>query len=474
MNRNIAITAMGIAALLLMAPEAFAATQAGTKVHNSASVSYKIGTVQQTAPPAGTADFLVDRKVDLVVTELGGTTTTATPGATDGASVVTTFTVTNNTNDKIDVKLSANGQLSGTVFDAGTAGDGADTITSTEDNAMTFTLYRDDVAGGGNNDGVPDAGEALPIDGSPYIDGMAGFGATAKILVVANAIPDSGSDPGEVQDGDILAVLLTGTAATAYTDPDGDTGVPATSLTWDINGVPDWSALADAGNLGNDLADSATDGSTLVDNVLAESEDSDFDPAGTEHDGTDAAIDAYEIGGATIVVTKRSAVYWDPINAFTTPKAIPGSVVLYCITVSNTGTAQASDIAVSDIVPTNTTFEEGATDTDASTLGTQPLTDGVVTLADTNSIRFSSANTCTATDWDAAGSAPSGAEDSDSAAPDSADANTNGVPDDDDADLADGNYGDLDGTTVKTRVTSLMPGNVTPQYTTTMFLVKVN
>jgi uncharacterized repeat protein (TIGR01451 family) len=473
MNRNIAVSAVAMTALFLMAPSAFAATQAGTKVHNSASVTYKVSGVVQTAPPAGTADFLVDRKVDFTVTEIGGTTTTATPGADSGASVVTRFQVVNNTNDLLDIKLAATNLGQPAVFDAVTAGDGEDTISSNQTGTMTFTLYRDDLAGGGNGDGLPDAGELLPTDGSQYIDGMTGGGATATILVVADAIPEIGDDLGgsaDVADGDILAVKLTGTAAAAYAAPDG-TGLTFAGAN---NDEPQWTA--DTGNLGTDLANTTSDTSTKVDNVLAESEDTDFSPAGTEHDGIDAAVDAYELGGAAIVVTKRSAVYWDPINQFTNPKAIPGSVVLYCITVSNSGSAAASDVAVNDIVPTNTAFEEGATDIDDVTSGVQSLTDGTTTLDDTNSLRFSAVDSCTAGNWDTAGLTASTKEDSDSGAVDSADTDADGIPNDDEVDTADGNYGDYNSGTsaIKTIVSSLAVGSTTTQYTTAMFLVKVN
>lgn len=476
MTRNIAFTAMAMTALILVAPNAFAAaTQAGTKVHNSASVSYKVGGVDQTAPDPGSADFLVDRKVDITVTEVGGAATTATPGANSGASLVTKFQVVNNTNDLLDIKLDAAGQLSGTVFDAGTAGDGADTITSTVDNSMSFTLYADTNTNGSYDDGTD---VELPKDGGQYyIDGLAGDGATATVFAIADQIPSIGSNPGDVADGDILAVMLTGTAASAYANPDGTGLTWNGSATWNGDGTPDWTA--DAGNLGADLADTASDTATKVDNVLADSADTDIlpTPYAGAHDGADSAIDAYEIGAASIVVTKRSAVYWDPINHFSSPKAIPGSVVLYCITVSNTGSAAASDVAVNDIVPTNTTFEEGGTDTDDATGGVQPLTDGTTTLANTNSLRFSTTDTCAASDWDTAGvTGGSMVEDSDSAAADSGDTDIDGIPNDDEADTADGHYGDYDSgtSTIKTTVTSLGSGTPTPQYTTAMFLVKVN
>jgi hypothetical protein len=44
---------------------------------------------------------------------------------------------------------------------------------------------------------------------------------------------------------------------------------------------------------------------------------------------------------------------WDPINQYTNPKAIPGAVMVYCITVSNPSTTvPATAIGITDVVDT--------------------------------------------------------------------------------------------------------------------------
>ena len=468
MKLHIAAYTVVAGALLLAAPQAFAAagTAAGTKVHNSASVSYKVGGVSQTAPAPGTTSFLVDRKVDFTVTEVGGSATQATPGATSGASVVTKFQVVNNTNDAIDLKLDATTLAASTALGYGS-------LSTSKLGTMTYKLYRDDVAGGGNGDGVPDpAEELLSSSGQYYLDTLAS-NATASILVVADEIPALG---GGVVDGDIYGVELTGTAASAYATPNGTAG-----LTWDVptDTIPTWTAQT--GVLGVDLdtvdSTSADADTANVDTILAESADT-F-PTGAAHDGVDAAYDAYELGAATIAVSKQSAVYWDPINLYNNPKAIPGAVVLYCITVENTGSAAASDIVVSDQIPTQTTFLQ-----DVSTL---TATGGLVGLSTSNSIRFSTDNDCSTAAWEAAGTAGGDAvEDSDSAAFDQADADTDGIFNDDDADFgsntaltdpAEGKYGYYEGGAtpkIRTQVSTLGIGSTTATYTTTMFLVQVN
>ena len=50
----------------------------------------------------------------------------------------------------------------------------------------------------------------------------------------------------------------------------------------------------------------------------------------------------------------------DPVNLTTNPKAIPGATIQYCIAVSNaTGSADATDIVVTDDLPFDVTFLSG-------------------------------------------------------------------------------------------------------------------
>jgi uncharacterized repeat protein (TIGR01451 family) len=477
MKRNIAVAIAATAAMgamLFATPQALAATAAGTKVSNSATVAYKIGTVAQTAPPAASADFLVDRKVNLTVTEVGGAATTASPGE---LKAPLEFLVTNSTNDAIDVKLDAATMAKNTVFDAGDQGAGnhADDLTATEgtDLLMSYKIYTD-------------AGLTTELSKSGsqyYIDELAPA-ANMTVYVVATEMPAIGDDSVDttVQDDDIIVVKLTGTAHSAYAAQDG------TGLTWDTTpgptlGAPTWVTAGGTGALGAVLATTASDTDTKVDNVLADNPDLDLGEAvGTPPDGIDAAYDAYKIGGADITVTKRSAVYWDPINLFASPKAIPGSIVLYCITVKNAGSSAADEIAISDTIPTNTTFENGGTDTDSVTPLVQPLDpdgDGPTgaeypPLSDQNSIRFSTSDSCAVTDWDLANAAtlqPVGS----SAEDDSSEA----IPADGPAwaaDEPDGAIGNYNSVTPKitTTVKSLGIGSTTEQFTTTMFLVKVD
>jgi len=54
-----------------------------------------------------------------------------------------------------------------------------------------------------------------------------------------------------------------------------------------------------------------------------------------------------------MTVTKTSAVYSDPFNGTTSPKAIPGAVITYTVTVANAaGGANATGVAIADSLAT--------------------------------------------------------------------------------------------------------------------------
>jgi uncharacterized repeat protein (TIGR01451 family) len=444
MNRRI-IEVLAAAVLVASAPQAFAQTSAGVTVHNVASVSFKVGGTVQTAPPDGTADFKVDRKIDLSVSEIGTNTTSAAPLATNAALA---FQVTNSSNDYIDIALAAT---------RGSIGTSASGTTSTEllPTTTTYSYYSDDVDADdatpgvdgdadGKINGVLDAND-IALTGS-YLDQVAP-GDNVTVFVVASALPGLGaeSDPDKVQDGDLLAVKLTGTARSAYANQ--------RVVTFDGTGLivtPDGT-----GSLGSSFADdtATADDSTKVENVFADGADTDSsDVAGN---GQDSSYDVYEIASATISVNKQSAVIWDPLNGTANPKAIPGAVVLYCIAVSNSGGQDAGDVTISDDIPANTSFVDKEDDVDADT-GT---TIGVDTA---NSLRFGTATTCTAADWSAAGTAGGDAiEDS---------------TDDDTGDTVNFGYYDSVSATKKitTTVTSLSKQvSSVDGVTTTMFLVKI-
>jgi len=108
---------------------------------------------------------------------------------------------------------------------------------------------------------------------------------------------------------------------------------------------------ATAGSSGGTLVTESTgaDNAATVDVVFADAARNGFEEADSQ----------YAIQSAALVVTKTVTVISDPFNA-TNPKAIPGAVVEYTITVQNNGAAAATNVAIADNIPANTTYVAGS------------------------------------------------------------------------------------------------------------------
>ena len=290
--------ASGMTIAMLGATPAFAAgTASGSSILNTATINYQVGGVAQTALTASNT-ITVDRKVNLTVAEVGASTTSVVPSQ---AVAVTTFTVTNNSNATIDIGLAATQLAGGAAPFAG----GTDNF-----NIGTPTMYVDT-----NGNGTYDAGTDTAIT---YIDELAAD-ASKTIFIV-------GSIPVTQVNGDIAAVVLTGTAQEGLC-----VGAQGANIT----------ATAGANTAG-------------VDTVLA-------DVAGTDDavtDGKHSARDDYKVAAPVLTVAKLSRVISDPINGVSpNAKMIPGAVIEYCITVSNSATgATATNVVITDSLPAQTTY----------------------------------------------------------------------------------------------------------------------
>jgi uncharacterized repeat protein (TIGR01451 family) len=297
----------GLSAAMLGITQANAAgTTAGTPVNNTATLDYRVGAVNQTTLTA-TNTFTVDRKINLTVAELGTTTTTVAPGQSGVApasAAYTTFTVTNNSNDVIDVLLTAANLTTGTTAPH-TGTDAFD--------VSTFRFYVDTDASG-----TFTAADTLVT----FLDELAAD-AVRTVFVIADV-------PAGATNGQISAISLTGQAAAS-----GNPGTAGTALAADT-GVN--SNLGAAQNVFADVAGS--------DDLLK--------------DGRHSARDDYTVSAATLTVSKISKIISDPFSS-SNPKMIPGAVVEYCIIVANAaGGAGADNVAISDPLPPQTTFVPGS------------------------------------------------------------------------------------------------------------------
>jgi hypothetical protein len=74
--------------------------------------------------------------------------------------------------------------------------------------------------------------------------------------------------------------------------------------------------------------------------------------ADATYNGQHSANDTYTVSAAALTVSKTVASLWDPVNAGTNPKAIPGAYVQYSIVVTNGGATSASLTTLSDTLVT--------------------------------------------------------------------------------------------------------------------------
>ncbi|MFN0039578.1 MAG: hypothetical protein ACKVP2_08720 [Burkholderiales bacterium] len=314
-----------LVAVLWCSSQAFAAgTAAGATISNQASVDYEVGGVNQPDVNSNTAQFLVDRRIILTVSEVGGAATNVVPGQTTPANpAVLTFSVQNTSNATIDIRLLVTQDGLG----ATTAFGDTDSFEATGPQAFV------DV----NDNGAYD----FAIDNIQFIDELPADN-TRRVFIVA-------SIPAGQVNGDTAGLTLTAISAQST----------------DVTGA----YVATPGTLAADAAETnvgAVDNPLVVDTVFG-------DPLGdtdAAEDGRHSDDDEYDVVTASIAVVKSATVVSDPFNGTTNPKAIPGAVIEYCLDVNNTGATAATAIVLTDAIPANTTFVSGSIRTAATGAGT--------------------------------------------------------------------------------------------------------
>ena len=311
--KNLAIASGAVVGVLGVTPAFAAGTTAGSTITNTATVNYQVGGVAQTAINASN-NITVDRKITLTVAEVGSSTTTVAPGA---SAQVTSFTVTNTSNDTLDLGLTAAQLAGGTAAHGGT--DNFD--------VTALGIFVDT-----NGNGTYDAGTDLA---ATFLDEVAADASRTVFLV--------GAIPIARVNGDVAGVTLTAQAR----------------------------AGGSAGSQGAVIAETVGANTAGMDTVFA-------DTAGpvagdAARDGKASDDDDYTVSAPTLTVTKQSRVVSDPINGATNPKLIPGAVVEYCIVVANAaGGASAASVAISDPLPAQTTFVAASSFQNGTYTGSTP------------------------------------------------------------------------------------------------------
>lgn len=319
MNKHLKIVSpVVLATLSSLAVQVHAAgTAAGTPVTNTATLNYQINGLDQTAVEAQDT-FNVDIKVDFALTRLLTTEPNETSLEADNVTVAS-VQITNDGNSPTSFIIDATNETGTTLDINGT------TYTDNIDTGTTYSYYLDDPING--TPGVLDAADTLLSGPTAEIPAD----ETVTVFVTVPKAEITGVD----QDVALSSITVNGVASTI----DGMTYQLDTDDNDPTNGSVD-----DAAN---------PNGATTIEVVFAD----------TDQDNSETLIDALQLvfpnleGDGTISnLTKESAVISDPLNGTTNPKAIPGAIVEYTITLTNTGTADATNVVVTDLIPANTTY----------------------------------------------------------------------------------------------------------------------
>lgn len=112
------------------------------------------------------------------------------------------------------------------------------------------------------------------------------------------------------------------------------------------------------------------------------------------------------IQNAELVVAKTSTIVSDPINGTINPKRLPGSIIRYCILVTNVGTVTADNVQSVDTLPSTVTYMPGTIRTGSTCASATTGEDDDASGGD-ESDPFGGSLSTTATDYVINGSAPS-------------------------------------------------------------------
>ena len=294
-----------MAAVLLLSQQSMAqGTDAGVVISNQASVDYDVNGQDQADilstdadSPPGTADpttFVVDRRVQFTLAEIGGAHTEVQPGQTNAFAE---FQLTNNGNAVMDFALS--------LVDLVASDPQVHGQTDTGD---TMDNYRIRVA---NTDG---AGGAPELGDLAFVDEL-GEDETVVIYVFADA---GATLPNDAYDN----FRLVATAADSV-DASASPGVLDALLT-QSPGVDD---------------------PDVIENVFNNASGAD-----TGGNASESSDDGFHVNSAQLVITKDAAVISDD---FGSGKALPNAVIEYTVSLDNTlGAAAADNVVLTDSIQT--------------------------------------------------------------------------------------------------------------------------
>ena len=318
-------------ALTLAGAQAQAAgTAAGITIKNTATLDYKVNAVDQTSVKA-IDNLLVDAKVDLTLER-----TDNNPSSTASSDLITIAGSQYYTVGAFKLKNTGNSDTFFTLGAVNTANDHAVlnlTDTSTDNNANTKNNSASDFVIFVETDGTAGLSTSDTLLAAAAELELAKESAEKVVYVAALASNIQGVD------NDLFGTDLTATvSAINYLRADGATKDKVTATGHNA------SATADGRTFNFVYADADNNAAEIASDVLRAA----FPDLGNG-DGDDGTDNSGNF-------TKTSVVIEDPINGTDTPKAIPGAIVEYTITVKNSGSVNAEDVVITDTIPTNTTY----------------------------------------------------------------------------------------------------------------------
>ena len=296
---------LSVAAILLLGSQAYAlGTDAGTNISNTATLSYKAGGVDQPDVTSNEDKFVVDKKIDMVLTTDDQTQVEVTPGQQDQ---VTSYTFKNEGNANQKFKFEVANLANGEEADYNDKKDNDEV-----NNLEIKCTYTD----GNGNSQTADWASSFVIEIKEDTE------ANCKVRADIKTAADGG------EDGDIMNVEL---KSTAYKDdgsaPEEETTGADTQDKVDI-------VFADGESVKNGAKSGlGSNGGTKGD---------------TAGDGIDLARSGYIIKTPILTVNKTSCPVSDPVNNTDNPKRIPGAYIRYMFDIENKGTSDATSVTLKD------------------------------------------------------------------------------------------------------------------------------
>ena len=292
-RRSRIIDAVGICCLAATTHVHAIGTDAGASIQNTATVNFEIGGAPQTPVSSNTVVTVVDELIDVVVVDDNGGPVAVSSPET---GALLQFTVTNNGNGSEVFRI---------IADVNVAEGGFDPTLN--------QLYLE-------TNGLP----GLQIGGdTAYVSGSSDptLAEDESLVVYVSADIPAGRAQGDDGDVALRAISATIINQTGITDPD-DGGWPAPGTSY--------AGLGDGG--GDAVVGSSHDTSNLLVRTTAR----------------------FEVAAAVVTITKSAVSVLDPFGGTT---LVPGSVITYQLDVTVTGTGNAENLVVSDILPAELEYQ---------------------------------------------------------------------------------------------------------------------